>query len=250
MNPLRRWLSGGTSVRLQGADLPDGPFILAVHHSRRMDVVAVSAALRAHTSTRLWLGLVTRAHPYPWSTRVRAKAFSMLQAGRAVVAFPEVATAPGKAVYKADIGVADLALHAKVPVVPGYLDPGGSCLVVGEALDFRRHWDTRGSRPIVRAMADEIMIAIAELSGLPYRDLPASSVRAQRAADRADRAAARERERRLRAEREREETLAEERELAAATMDARRAARLHALEAAMADRAAQGAGREIHDEDE
>lgn len=269
MSRLPRWTGG--QVELTGEPLPEGPVVVAVHHTRYDDAVAVRAALLP--ARRPWLGLLTPARAVPWGTSARSRALAALRSGRLIVVFPEGDTAPGKAIYKGDVEVAHLALEAGAPVVPAVLAPDRSSLELGDPLDFSRHAATPHSRAVLRAITDEVMEALSRLADLPYHDLPASAARQEKAeahrervrADRAGRAAARQKAALLRQE-ARAEAAEEAADLAEAAISAREAACRQAREAALADRLrsagirpgdhddedarARGAGEGDTDEDE
>ncbi|WP_130865043.1 lysophospholipid acyltransferase family protein [Acidipropionibacterium timonense] len=232
----------GEPVVLAGEALPEGPFVLAVHHCRRTDALVVRSALR-RAGRSIWLGLVLPTRAIPWGTSARAGALARLRSGVPVLCFPEGAPAPRGAIHKGDVELAHLALEGRVVVVPAYLDDESTQLVVGGALDFSRHADTPHSRAVLRAVTDEVMEALACLTGLPYRDTPVAAARSEQADAR------RERARSLRADRqaarqaealERQEVRAqaarEAADLARAAVEAREAARQQALRAAMEDR--------------
>ncbi len=239
MSRLPRWTGG--QVDLTGEPLPDGPVVVAVHHTRYDDAVVVRAALHAVRSP--WLGLVTPTRAVPWGTSARSRALAALRAGRVIVVFPEGSTAPGRAIYKGDVEVAHLALEAGAPVVPALLAEDRSALQLGAPLDFSRHASTPHSRAVLRAVTDEVMEALSGLADLPYHDLPAAAARQEEVqarrervrADRAGRAAARQKAA-LQRQEAKAEAAEEAADLAQAAISAREAARSQAREAALADR--------------
>lgn len=241
MSGSARWLAG--AVGLEGGTLPDGAVVLAVHHTRHDDAVAVRSAIRSAGRRRPWLGLVAPTRAVPWGTSARSRALAELRAGRLVVVFPEGGIAPGRAIYKGDVEVAHLALEAGAPVVPAVMSEDGRRLVLGESLDFSRHASTPHSRAVLRAVTDEVMDALSRLSHLPYHDLPATAARQEAAearrersrAARTRRAAARERDA-LERQEARAEAAAEAADLAQDAISAREQARRQARQAALADR--------------
>ena len=92
--------------------------------------------------------------------------------------------------------LARMTLEAGVPVIPvamigtDKVNPIGSRICrphkvhirIGAPLDFSRYAGMAGDRFIERSMTDEIMYALMELSGQPYVDMYAASVK-ERAAD-------------------------------------------------------------------
>jgi 1-acyl-sn-glycerol-3-phosphate acyltransferase len=108
----------------------------------------------------------------------------VLADGGAFGIHPEGTRSRDGRLHRGKIGVARLALECGVPVVPVALTgtdkllPVGATLlrprrftaVFGAALDFSRYAGTHDSPPILRAVTDEIMYAIMELSQQEYID--------------------------------------------------------------------------------
>jgi 1-acyl-sn-glycerol-3-phosphate acyltransferase len=113
--------------------------------------------------------------------------------GLAFGIYPEGTRSPDGRLYKGRTGVAKVALATGAPVVPvavigtDKLNPVGSALWrphridirFGKPLDFSRYDGLAGDRWAERAIVDQIMSAIAELSGQEYVDVYASSVKDQ-----------------------------------------------------------------------
>jgi 1-acyl-sn-glycerol-3-phosphate acyltransferase len=92
-----------------------------------------------------------------------------------------------------------MALEARVPVVPVAMvgtdraNPVGSRfwrpvkikIVIGEPLDFSRYADIPDDRQVERAITDEVMYALMELSGQEYVDVYASKAKEEASSDRA-----------------------------------------------------------------
>jgi 1-acyl-sn-glycerol-3-phosphate acyltransferase len=88
-----------------------------------------------------------------------------------------------------------MVLEAKVPVIPVAMidtekvQPIGQRMpkirrigiIVGEPLDFSRFDGMEGDRIVLRAVTDEIMYELKQLSGQEYVDAYASSVKEKRA---------------------------------------------------------------------
>jgi 1-acyl-sn-glycerol-3-phosphate acyltransferase len=55
--------------------------------------------------------------------------------------------------------------------------PGKVRMVVGEPLDFTRYAGGENSKAILRATTDEVMAALANLSGQDYVDVYAATVK-------------------------------------------------------------------------
>ncbi|MGI5490747.1 lysophospholipid acyltransferase family protein [Microtetraspora malaysiensis] len=116
--------------------------------------------------------------------------------------YPEGTRSPDGRLYKGKTGVARLALEARAPVIPWamvntfeMMPPGHPIpkfgirpgVRYGKPLDFSRYYGLEGDRLVLRAVTDEIMYALMELSGQEYVDKYAASakvemVRAARAA--------------------------------------------------------------------
>lgn len=114
-----------------------------------------------------------------------------LNAGGLFGIYPEGTRSPDGRLYRGKTGVARLALHAGVPVIPvamigtGDAQPVGRAVpkikrigvVIGEPLDFSRYHGLEDDRYILRAVTDEIMYALMQLSGQEYVDVYAASIR-------------------------------------------------------------------------
>jgi 1-acyl-sn-glycerol-3-phosphate acyltransferase len=105
--------------------------------------------------------------------------------------YPEGTRSPDGRLYKGRTGVARMALEAKVPVVPVAMvgtdraNPVGSRfwrpvkirIVIGEPIDFSRYFDIADDRQVERAITDEVMYALMELSGQEYVDVYATKAK-------------------------------------------------------------------------
>lgn len=108
----------------------------------------------------------------------------VLSEGRLFGIYPEGTRSPDGRLYRGKTGVARLALQTGSPVVPvamlntGELQPIGKRIPhrgrvqirIGPSLDFNRYRELVGDRFIERAVTDEVMDALRELSGQPYVD--------------------------------------------------------------------------------
>jgi 1-acyl-sn-glycerol-3-phosphate acyltransferase len=118
----------------------------------------------------------------------------VLREGRIAGIYPEGTRSPDGRLYRGKTGVARLALESGAPVVPvvmlnaDELQPPGRILPrparvkirFGPPLDFRRYAGMAGDRFVERAVTDEIMYRLMELSGREYVDMYAQKVKAQR----------------------------------------------------------------------
>ncbi|WP_329092836.1 MULTISPECIES: lysophospholipid acyltransferase family protein [unclassified Streptosporangium] len=140
----------------------------------------------------------------------------ILEEGHVLAIYPEGTRSHDGRLYKGKTGVARLALESRVPVVPWAMVntfemmPSGRALPklgirpgvkFGKPLDFTRYYGMEEDRLVLRAVTDEIMYALMELSGQEYVDKYAASAkveaaRAAKGAKEAARQAAKEARRR------------------------------------------------------
>lgn len=122
----------------------------------------------------------------------------VLERGLLLGIYPEGTRSPDAKLYRGRTGIARMVLEAKVPVVPVAMidtekvQPIGSKypkirrvgVVIGEPLDFSRFAGMEGERAVLRAVTDQIVYQIMQLSNQEYEDVYASTVksRLQRAA--------------------------------------------------------------------
>lgn len=117
----------------------------------------------------------------------------VLREGNLFGIYPEGTRSPDGRLYRGKTGVARLALESGAPVVPvvmlnaDEIQPPGKIIPrirrvrirFGEPLDFRRYADMSGDRFVERAVTDEIMYELMELSGREYVDVYAQKVKNQ-----------------------------------------------------------------------
>ncbi|WP_372343115.1 lysophospholipid acyltransferase family protein [Streptomyces sp. KL116D] len=117
----------------------------------------------------------------------------VLRRGELLGIYPEGTRSHDGRLYKGKVGVAAMALKAQVPVVPCAMigtfeaQPPGQkipsmrrvTIRFGKAMDFSRYAGMDGEKAILRAVTDEIMYAILELSGQEYVDKYAALVKAE-----------------------------------------------------------------------
>lgn len=107
-----------------------------------------------------------------------------LREGHLFCIYPEGTRSLDGKLHRGHTGVARLALEMRVPVIPvamkGTYDakPKGGKLklftptaaVIGEPLDFSKHWGQQDDKMVCRRVTDEVMHAIQKLSGQEYVD--------------------------------------------------------------------------------
>ena len=116
----------------------------------------------------------------------------ILRAGGLFGIYPEGTRSPDGRLYRGKTGVARLALEAGVPVVPvvmlnsDEIQPTGQIIPnlkrvkirFGPPLDFSRYEGMAGDRFVERAVTDEIMYELMQLSGREYVDMYAQKAKA------------------------------------------------------------------------
>ncbi|MFD5426145.1 lysophospholipid acyltransferase family protein [Streptomyces sp. NPDC127084] len=120
----------------------------------------------------------------------------VLERGELLGIYPEGTRSHDGRLYKGKVGVAVMALRARVPVVPCAMvgtfevQPPGQKLPrikrvtirFGEPLDFSRYEGMENEKSVLRAVTDEIMYEILALSGQEYVDEYAATVKEREAA--------------------------------------------------------------------
>lgn len=115
--------------------------------------------------------------------------------------YPEGTRSPDGRLYKGKTGLARLALETGVPVIPvamigtDKVTPPGTTkfrsakvtVKIGKPMDFSRFDGLGGNRFIERAVADEVMYELMQLSGQEYVDIYGSSLKKGSKAPSADR---------------------------------------------------------------
>ncbi|MGW1057963.1 lysophospholipid acyltransferase family protein [Micromonospora rubida] len=117
----------------------------------------------------------------------------VLLAGGIAGIYPEGTRSPDGRLYRGKTGVARLALESGAPVVPvamlnlDEIQPPGKLIPkvervrirFGAPLDFSRYAGRTGDRFVERAVTDEIMYELMELSGREYVDVYAQKVKSR-----------------------------------------------------------------------
>lgn len=125
------------------------------------------------------------------SARSLDAGMDVLKNGSLLGIYPEGTRSPDSRLYRGKVGVARLALQARVPVIPvamigtDKVQPIGKRMpnirrigmIFGEPLDFSRYYGMEDDRLIQRSVTDEIMYALMRLSGQEYVDEYAAVVK-------------------------------------------------------------------------
>ena len=121
----------------------------------------------------------------------------VLREGRLAGIYPEGTRSPDGRLYRGKTGVARLALASGAPVVPvvmlnsDRIQPPGRVMPrirrvrirFGPPMDFSRYAGMAGDRLVERAVTDELMYELMELSGREYVDVYAQKVKSGSAAN-------------------------------------------------------------------
>uniref|UniRef100_UPI0029307C1B lysophospholipid acyltransferase family protein n=1 Tax=uncultured Propionibacterium sp. TaxID=218066 RepID=UPI0029307C1B len=242
------------SVHAEGLEnLPAGGAVLAANHVWAGDFARLRAALDrpVHLAADSAGRLPGRRVPID-DPEQGGDAAGELADGGLVLVFPEGAPSPDGDIHRGGTDVAWLALTARAPVVPVGIVPAavgprplkpvtrrvfGPKVIIGVPLDFSRFWEIPAlsyalDGVLLRGVTDEIMGAIAALTGRAYTDTTPAQAKELAAAARRQNAWARANEyptasQVRRAEAERREMLRErdEQDLARAAAEAQARAR-------------------------
>ena len=130
----------------------------------------------------------------PASEQAIRTGLGVLAAGHVLGIYPEGTRSPDGRLYRGKTGVARLAVESGAPVVPCAMidtfqfQPPGTLwpntrfrpgVRFGEPLDFSRYHGQEADGQVLRAITDEIMQAIAKLSGQEYVDVDARRAKAE-----------------------------------------------------------------------
>src|SRR5712692_9360906 len=132
------------------------------------------------------------------SERALATGLRVLASGQLLGIYPEGTRTPDGRLFRGKTGVARLALEARVPVIPcamigGFeFQPPGRItprlrvrpgVRFGKPLDFSRYYGMENDKLVLRAVTDEIIYEIMELSGQEYVDEYAAGHKARQHAE-------------------------------------------------------------------
>lgn len=124
-----------------------------------------------------------------------ATASRLLAEGKLVGLYPEGTRSPDGRLYKGKTGMARIALRTGVPVIPvavigtDKVSPPGPMrwrrhkvtVKFGKPIDFSRYEGMGGNRFVERAVTDEVMYTLMQMSGQEYVDVYASSLKNKKA---------------------------------------------------------------------
>jgi 1-acyl-sn-glycerol-3-phosphate acyltransferase len=127
----------------------------------------------------------------------------VLSQGKLLGIYPEGTRSPDGRLYRGKVGVARMALEAKVLVIPVAMfgtfevQPQGATMPrirrvgmrIGRPMDFSRYEEMADDRFVLRSITDEIMYELMQLSGQEYVDVYAQKAKDDLAAARAAAAA-------------------------------------------------------------
>ena len=132
------------------------------------------------------------------SERALTTGLRVLASGQLLGIYPEGTRTPDGRLFRGKTGVARLALEARVPVIPcamigGFeFQPPGRItprlkirpgVRFGKPLDFSRYYGMENDKLVLRAVTDEIIYEIMELSGQEYVDEYAAGHKARQHAE-------------------------------------------------------------------
>jgi 1-acyl-sn-glycerol-3-phosphate acyltransferase len=197
---LKPLLLATYDLRVQGLDnVPKkGPAIIAANHLSFLDSFFIPLMIKRRKVTYLakadyfnswktaWFFRMVGQIPIERDDKSQARealgaGVDVLKAGKLLGIYPEGTRSPDGKLYRGRTGVARLALAAKVPVIPcGLLGteevmPKNAkrprlrhvtiAVSFGTPLEFTKQWGREEDRGVLRAVTDDVMNAIEELTG-------------------------------------------------------------------------------------
>lgn len=180
-------------VQLHGTEhLVAEPFILAANHQSWIDSALIIASLNRFLHHRLHFIAASRKYSFLGTIPIDSvhkewtiqRALNVLQGGEAVGIFPEGNSNETTTLRRGKTGVARLALATGLPVLPlGVKGPTGTTFwqatwnffthyrpwsfTLGAPLQFEKVPEDQWTKDLLQSTTDQIMAAIAPLSGKP-----------------------------------------------------------------------------------
>jgi 1-acyl-sn-glycerol-3-phosphate acyltransferase len=207
----RPWVEGLENVPARGGAILAGnhlavvdSFFLPSFVPRRMTFIAKSDYFTGRGVKGRFKSIFMRAVGFvpvdrtggPASDAALQTGVRTLGEGTLLCIYPEGTRSPDGRLYRGKVGVARMALAAKVPVIPVAMigtfeaQPPGRIIPrfrrigvrIGRPLDFSRYAGLEDDRFVLRSMTDEIMYELMQLSGQEYVDTYAAKAKAELAA--------------------------------------------------------------------
>jgi 1-acyl-sn-glycerol-3-phosphate acyltransferase len=197
IGPIVRWLWVGKVEGLH--NIPkEGPVIIASNHESYFDFLCFSAisprkihylAAEKFFKSRLWrplmkmTGQIRVDRDHPDKSKVFSQVLSALEQGRMIGIFPEGTRSRDGKMLKAFTGIAQIALKAKVPIVPVGVKGTYEIMAphnkfpklnkkadfnIGEAMHFKEFHDIVHTDKHFRIVTDKVMVTIGDLCGKGY----------------------------------------------------------------------------------
>lgn len=182
----------GPALIIANHRTPVDPLILWMNHhlgphgEREMRPISFLMAREYYEVNGLrWLVRAVRSIPVDRSGQDMGparEALRLLKNGGWVGIFPEGRLNTGPGLLEADTGVAWLALRAEAPVYPVFIHgapqresmvasfatPSKVRVVYGEPVDLSSYYGQKKTQPLLKEVADLLMIRLAELGGITY----------------------------------------------------------------------------------
>ncbi|MGJ6981014.1 lysophospholipid acyltransferase family protein [Aestuariimicrobium soli] len=215
-----------------------GAALIACNHRSTLDTAIVQAALDRTAR------VVSVENAWPGHGEDEAERLADLVAqGELLLTFPEGQPSPDGLVHRGHIGLGAVVLTHQLPVIPAALVDHGRSVRFGTRVTFERHAGLPVTRTLARAVTDEVMEAVLQVSGHDYDDSTSAGARSQARRERREQitarrvsAAARRRAVKVAEVARRNQRELERADLARRAEEAEIVARRHAEDAARRDR--------------
>jgi 1-acyl-sn-glycerol-3-phosphate acyltransferase len=183
---------GRKNIPKKGAAILASNHLSALDHvvlpmATRRTIVNISKAQHFTKPVKAWFMRqwgVIKLERGKGDTAAMDAAKQALREGNLFCIYPEGTRSLDGKLHKGHTGVARLALELRVPVIPCAMigtfeakPKGGktkyfskTAAVIGEPMDFSRYWGMHEDKAVCRKVTDEVMHALAALSGQEYVD--------------------------------------------------------------------------------